>query len=645
MRDLDYLELLSRDFKNISETSAEIINLHAILELPKGTEYFFSDLHGEYESFIHLLRSASGVIKRKIYDLFGSVMTDEEVLLLANIIYFPKEKTKNIDFQDPKTFNEQKKLLDYLIIISRKLSQKYTKSKIRKMLPKEYAYIIEELLYIDSVNEKKRKFYNNIFNYIIEIGVTKDYIVALSELIQKLAVDKLHIIGDIFDRGPRADYIMDELINFENVDFQWGNHDVEWMGAFLGNEALICSVLRGATRYNNFDVLEDGYGINIRPLSMFAAEIYKDDPCKEFYPKILDENKYDSIEPSLAAKMQKAVAIMQFKCEGQLIKKHPEYQMNDRIMLERINYDNGTIDIDGKIYELRDKNFPTINKNNPLELSKEEKELIKILQNSFSHSKKLAKHINFLYTHGSMYNIENGNLLYHGCIPFDEDGSFLKHNPTGEEIYLSGKNLLDYFNEKIMQAYFEHEGSELKQRCIDRMWYMWCGRKSPLFGKDTIRTFEIYFVEDKETHVEKYNPYYKFVNDKNICINILREFGLPDSGHIINGHVPVKVGKGESPIRGEGRLYFIDGGLSKAYQSKTGIAGYTLIYDSVHMTLAAHKPYRKDCDNTPDIMEIETLTDDRVRVKDTDNGVEIRKQIDDLMDLLEAYRSGRIKEH
>ncbi|MDO5563950.1 MAG: fructose-1,6-bisphosphatase [Eubacteriales bacterium] len=644
MRDLDYLLLLSKQFKNIRETSAEIINLYAILDLPKGTEYFFSDLHGEYESFIHLLRSASGVIKQKIYDLFGLELSQEDILSLANLIYFPKEKLKDRNYNDKNTFIEQKRILKHLVPLVKKISQKYSKSKIRKLLPKEYAYIIEELIFSEISNDKKELFYDDIYNYIIEIGVSKDFIICLCDLIQRLSVDSLHILGDIFDRGPRPDYIMDELIDYGNVDFEWGNHDAEWIGAYLGNEALICSVMRMASRYNTFDVLEDGYNINLRPLSMIASTIYKDDPCTLFYPHILDENQFDLIEPQLAAKMQKMLAIMQFKLEGQLIKKHPEYGMDNRIMLERINYDEGVIDIDGKKYKLKTNIFPTINKNDPLKLSKEEEELISNLKLSFMHSKKLQEHIKFLITHGSMYKIINGNLLYHGCIPFDNNAEFLKHYPSNEKTFYSGKKLLDYFNEKILEAYYNTSNKIDRQRAIDRMWYLWCGPKSPLFGKDKITTFEKYFIDDEATHKEIFNPYYDYINDKKMCIKILEEFGLNENGHIVNGHVPVKVGSGESPVKGGGKLFVIDGGISKSYQEKTGIAGYTMIYDSVHITIATHKPYKKDEDNTPDMEEVKTMSKDRLRVKDTDNGIVIKRKIKDLRELLKAYREGIIKE-
>ena len=647
MRELDYLKLLSRQFPNQEKTCVEIANLSSILTLPKGTEFFLSDLHGEHESFIHLLRSASGVVRSKIKFIFKDEMTDDEILDFANIIYYPEEKLEPMDFRKVNTFEFQAKTILRLIKVVKDIASKYSKSKVRKSIKQEYVYLLDELLYkdIDRDNVKKEFYYEEIINSVIEIGLSKRFIIEMCKLIQKLAVDTLHIVGDIFDRGPRHDLILDELINFHNVDIEWGNHDIEWMGAALGNETLILNALRIAVRYNCYDMLEDGYGISLRALNDFAARTYMHDPCELFMPKILDENKYDVVRPSLSAKIQKALAIMQFKVEGQLIKKHPEYGMDNRVMLERINYNDFTLDVDGKKYKLKDTNFPTIDVNNPLELSDEEKSLLKSLKASFIHSRKLKEHIKFLYDKGSLYKIHNGNLLYHGIIPFDKNGEYAVFKGFDNRQHLSGKELLDYFESVIRSANNDVKMHNFDSDNIDAMYYMWCGSLSPLFGKDTIKTFELYFIDDKDAQVEHKNEYYNIYQNENIVMGILKNFGLGENGHIINGHVPVKVLKGESPVKANGRLFIIDGGMSKSYQKSTGIAGYTLISDSVHLTIATHKPYEKGKFNTPDIQEVENIAKNgRLRIRDTDRGKAIMEKIEDLKELLNAYRKGLIKE-
>ena len=647
MRELDYLKLLSRQFPNQEKTCVEIANLSSILTLPKGTEFFLSDLHGEHEAFIHLLRSASGVIRSKIKFIFKEEMTDEEILEFANIIYYPEEQLDPIDFRKKETYDFQKVTIMRLIKVVKDIASKYSKSKVRKSLKQEYVYLLDELLYKDTDrdNVKKEFYYEEIINSIIEIGLSKTFIIEMCKLIQKLAVDTLHIVGDIFDRGPRHDLILDELIDFHNVDIEWGNHDIEWMGASLGNETLILNALRIAVRYNCYDMLEDGYGISLRALNDFAARTYMNDPCEIFMPKILDENKYDVVRPSLSAKIQKALAIMQFKVEGKLIKKHPEYGMTDRVMLERIDYNDFTIDIKGQKYKLLDTSFPTIDVNDPLKLSEEEEVLLKSLKASFIHSRKLKEHIKFLYDKGSLYKIHNGNLIYHGIIPFDKDGKYAVFKGFDGKQNLSGKELLDYFEKIIRNANSDVKMHNFDSDNVDAMFYMWCGSMSPLFGKDTIKTFVLYFVGEKETQVENKNEYYKLYQDEKTVIKILNSFGLSESGHIINGHVPVKVLKGESPVKANGRLFIIDGGMSKSYQKSTGIAGYTLISDSVHLTIATHKPFDKEKFDTPEIKEVENIAKNgRIRIKDTDRGKVIMEKIADLKELLVAYRNGLIKE-
>ncbi len=647
MKSLDYLKLLSNQFPNQEKTCVEIANLSSILTLPKGTEFFLSDLHGENESFIHMLRSASGVIRSKIKHMYGNEMTDDEILEFANIIYYPKEMLNKYDLRSESTYEFQKTTIIRLIRVVKDVSNKYSKSKVRKACKDEYVYLLDELLYKDTDrdNVKKDFYYDEIIKSIIEIGLSRDFIIAMCDLIQKLAVDTLHIVGDIFDRGPRHDKILDELMAFHNVDIEWGNHDIEWIGAALGNETLILNALRIAVRYNCYDMLEEGYGISLRALNDFAARTYGDDPCELFMPMILDENKYDVVRPSLSAKLQKALAVMQFKSEGKLIKKHPEYEMNDRIMLERINYDDYTIDIEGKIYKLKDHNFPTIDKNDPLKYSQEEEQLVKVLKASFVHSTKLKNHIKFLLDKGSLYKIHNGNLIYHGIIPFNSDKTYTVFKGFDGKQNLSGKSLLDYFDKIVRQAYTDKKAHRFENDNLDALYYMWCGKYSPVFGKDTIRTFEIYFVDDPDIKKEHKNPYYDLYQDEKTVIGILENFGLDKTGHIINGHVPVKRKEGESPVKANGRLFIIDGGMSKSYQKSTGIAGYTMISDSVHLTIATHKPYEKGKFNTPETEEVENIAKNgRLRIKDTDRGKEILERISDLKELLNAYREGLIKE-
>lgn len=640
-RDLDYLRLLAKSFPSANKTAAEVINLRAICALPKGTEYFFSDLHGESEAFIFLLRSASGVIRAKIAELFTELSNDEQ-LRLANLVYYPRESFQEKGNDRLKDMHLQKAVLHYLSVLCLKVASKYTRSKVRKKLPKEFAYAIEELLYPGE--EDTDLYHKEILEGIVDVGRGKEFIIALCELIQNLSIDCLHIIGDIYDRGARPDRIMEELLAFHDVDIQWGNHDVDWMGASSGNPACIANVLRIATSYNNFDMLEDGYGINIRPLSMLAQEIYGEDPCTFFYPHLWDENVADSVEPALAAKMCKMISVIQWKEEGQLIRRHPEYGLSHRMLLHKIHPEKAEVEVEGIVYPMRDCSFPTVDWKDPYQLSEKEQELMDTLIYSFTHSKVLKRHMDFFFSHGGMYKVVNHNILFHGCIPMTEGGDFL--SITTRDGKVAGKRLLDYCEQKCREAYFMN--AELdpngKRYATDFFWYLWCGPKSPLFGKDKMSSFEHCFIADPESHKERYNAYYRWVEKESYVDRIIEEFHeIPALSHIVNGHVPVKSKNGESPVKANGKVFVIDGGISKAYHSKTGIAGYTLIYDSKHLSLAEHRNFQKGEENTPCISVVERMKN-RIRIGETDKGIELKEQMEDLLALLEAYRNGEIKE-
>lgn len=647
MADLKYLNRLSRDYPNIKAASAEIINLKAILALPKGTEYFLSDLHGEHEAFIHMLKSASGTIKMKIDEHFESVLSEKEREDLAALVYnaeaeIARRKKSEEDFDSWCTM-----AIYRLITICKSVSTKYTRSRVRQRLPKYMDYSIDELLHADD-EANRSYYYSEIINSVVECGMAEDFIIELTESISRLAVDKLHIIGDIFDRGAHPDAIMDFLMNFHDVDFQWGNHDIVWMGAATGNWACIANLLRMNISYNNFDMLEVGYGINLRPLATFAAKTYGDDPCRYFKPHILDRNEYDPVPEELAAKMHKAIAICQFKIEGQRIKAHPEYRLEKRLLLDKINLEEGTVEVEGVKWPLRDTNFPTLDMKDPYALTEEEEEVMNSLAAAFVNSEKLQKHIKFLYSHGALYTKINGNLLYHGCIPMNEDGEFQEVEFNG--VKLKGKALMDYLDDQVRKAYYSPGRSDERGYKGDLMWYLWLGGDSPLFGKAKMTTFERLFIEDKSTHKEFTRPYYKLINKRETCEKIIREFGLdPNRGKILNGHVPVKIKDGESPIKGGGLLYVIDGGISKAYQKQTGIAGYTFIFNSRFMALAEHKPYSPlEADGTqkfhsPVMMTVETMPE-RLLIVDTDQGRKLVEKVDDLRALVEAFRNGEIKE-
>ncbi len=647
MADIKYLELLAKDYPNIEAASAEIINLNAILALPKGTEYFLSDLHGEHEAFIHMLKSASGTIRSKIDEHYGGVLSEQDRSDLAALIYNADAEIKRRK-KSEKDFAQWCTTVIYrLITICKSVSTKYTRSRVRRRLPKYLDYAMDELLHADD-EENKNHYYESIINSIIECGIGEEFITAMAEAISVLAVDQLHIIGDIFDRGAHPDEILDFLMGYHNVDFQWGNHDIVWMGAATGNWACITNILRMNISYNNFDMLEVGYGINLRPLASFAARVYADDPCEKFMPHILDENKYDPIDENLAAKMHKAIAIMQFKVEGQRIKAHPEYKMEKRLLLDKIDFEEGTVIIEGKKWKLRETNFPTVDANDPYALSRDEERVLNSLEASILNSEKLQRHIRFLFTQGDLYKKVNGNLLYHGCIPMSEDGEFTEVMINGRAY--KGKALMDYLDEQVRAAYYTPCDSEEIGRLGDLMWYLWEGSDSPLFGKEKMTTFERLFIADKAAHKEPTRPYYKLIKDRAPCEKILREFGLSARhSKILNGHVPVKIKDGESPIKGGGLLYVIDGGISKAYQKQTGIAGYTFIFNSRFMALAEHTPYeplREDGTQkfvSPVVKIVETLPE-RMMVLDSDQGALMVNQIEDMKQLVNAYRTGILKE-
>lgn len=645
---LKYLKLLSKQYPSISSASAEIINLEAVLSLPKGTEHFLSDLHGEYEPFVHVLKNGSGVIKRKIEELFGNIVSEAERKKLATIVYYPEQKLDLLIKEEEDLEDFYRITIHRLIELCRYASSKYTRSKVRKFLPEDFKYIIEELLHPDESSTHKDGYYKSIIETIIEIDRAREFIIALSKVIQKLVVDRLHIVGDVYDRGPRPDIIMDTLMNHYNVDIQWGNHDILWMGAASGQKVCIANAVRISARYANLDIVEDIYGINLLPLATFALEAYKDDPCTEFMPKV-GEGEVSTKEKSLIAKMHKAISIIQFKLEGEVIKRRPEFEMDHRLLLDKINYEEGTINLKGNIYKLKDTNFPTIDPKNPYKLTKEEEIVIDKLVSSFKNSEKLQKHVSFLFSKGSIYLVSNGNLLIHGCVPLNEDKSFMKMKLQGQEY--SGRELMDKMETLVREGYLFKDKTNQKQYGMDIMWYLWTGKCSSLFGKDDMTTFERYFIAEKETHKENKNPYFTLREDEDVCNKIFKEFELDtNESHIINGHVPVESKNGESPIKANGRIIAIDGGFSRAYQEKTGIAGYTLIYNSQSLQLVSHEPFTSTEEaivNESDILSTTMLVEhklSRKTVKDTDAGKKLLDEVDDLKLLLTAYKKGIIKE-
>lgn len=647
---IDYLKLLKEQYPTIQSACAEIIALESQQKLPKLTEHFMSDIHGEHESFLHILSNASGVIKDKIDMIFAKTLSEKERDTLSTLIYYPKRKLDIIKAKTENIDDWYKITLYRLIEVCRATASKYTRKHISTMLPKTFGGIIDELLYADtSFGADKEGYHSQSIRSIVELGQSDAFIVEIAHLIQNLAIGRLHIIGDIFDRGPRADIILDRLTNYHAVDIQWGNHDVEWMGAAAGSLACIANVIAISTKYCNFDCIEDGYGINLRPLTVFALETYTDDPCTCFIPKNPNAVNISQHDKSFWAKLHKAISIIRFKLEGQIIMNHPEFHMENHLMLDKIDYEKGTITIEGKTYKLLDTNFPTIDPNDPYALTEAEAELMESLCSSFKHSEKLQKHIRFIYSKGSMYLVINNNLLYHGCIPMTPDGEFAEYEIDGEKV--KGKKLLDRAEQVARVGYFGTEGQPEKIYGEDFLWYLWCGIGSPVYGKNKMTSFERYFIAEEETWEEIKDPYYHHVEKVSVCCKILREFGIsPDSfSHIINGHVPVKIKKGESPIKAGGKLLVIDGGLSKAYQSQTGIAGYTLLFNSHGLLLSPHDSFEsvknaitKDEDIYSSLDMIE-MAPTRLLVEDTDTGKRQQLKINALRALVEAFRKGIVK--
>ncbi|MDO5392441.1 MAG: fructose-1,6-bisphosphatase [Eubacteriales bacterium] len=644
--ELKYLQRLAELYPTIASAATEIINLQSILNLPKGTEHFLTDIHGEYEAFSHVLRNGSGAVRKKIDDVFGHTLGTADKRSLATLIYYPKEKMELVKKTEEDMENWYKITLYRLIEVCKTVSSKYTRSKVRKALPKDYAYVIEELITEKSEVLDKEAYYDAIVDTIISIGRAENFIVALAELIQRLVVDHLHILGDIYDRGPGPHFIMEKLQEYHSLDIQWGNHDIVWMGAAAGQISCIATIVRTSARYGNLDILEDGYGINILPLATFAMTVYANDPCECF--KIKGDSAKSAEENRLNTQIHKAISIIQFKLEGQLLERRKSFNMEDRRLLHRIDYEKGTIKIYGKEYPLLDTNFPTIDPKNPYALTEEENEVMHRLRSAFLKCDKMQKHMMLLLNKGSLYKVYNGNLLYHGCVPLNEDGSLKEVQIYGKNY--KGKALYDALEVYVRRAFFAVNEEE-RERSADIMWYIWSGPNSPLFGKDKMTTFERYFIEDPETHVEKKNPYYKLLEDETVIDNILKEFGLQGEDiHIINGHVPVQQKAGESPVKCNGKVLVIDGGFSRAYQKKTGIAGYTLIYNSYGLLLAAHEPFTSAEEAVAKEVDIHSkqvavkLTERRRLVGDTDTGIGLRERIQELTALLEAYRSGIIIE-
>ena len=640
------IKTLSRQYRNIAAASTEIINLQSILNLPKGTEHFLTDIHGEYEQFHHVLKNGSGSVRRKIDEEFGNTISNKDKKSLATLIYYPESKLRIVEQEEDNLEDWYTIALHRLVQISKRVSSKYTRSKVRKALPKDFAYVIEELITEKAEIHDKEAYYNEIIRTIIRIGRAPQLIIALSYLIQRLVIDHLHIVGDIYDRGPGPHIIMDTLCNYHSVDVQWGNHDILWMGAASGSLACIANVIRMSASYGNLSILEDGYGINLLPLATFALETYADTDCSAF--RIKYNTDYNTKDLSLDIKMHKAMAIIQFKLEGQIIAHHPEFGMENRLLLHTVDYEKKTVMVEGKEYHMLDVDFPTVDPADPYNLTDEELDMMLRLQQAFMKCEKLQKHVKFLFAKGGLYKIYNGNLLYHGCVPLNEDGSFAKVDVCGKKY--SGKELYDVLEHHAKRAYF---AKDIGERSLgrDMIWYIWCGPGSPVFGKSKMTTFERYFIEDKETHKETKNSYYRLLEEETIVDQILREFGLDTKGaHIVNGHVPVEQIHGESPVKCGGKLLIIDGGFSKAYQKKTGIAGYTLVCNSRGLHLVAHEPFEsketaiiKESDIFSDFIIVETFPV-RKRVADTDIGRDLKETIVFLEELLEEYREGTIME-
>ena len=642
---MHYLNLLSQSFPTVADAAKEIINLEAILNLPKGTEHFLADIHGENEAFEHVLKNASGNIKRKVGEIFGNSIRESEKKELCTLIYYPEQKLELVKAVETDIDDWYHITIHQLVRVCRDVSSKYTRSKVRKTLPEEFSYIIEELLHERTEDQDKAAYVAVIVDTIISTGRADDFICALCNVIQHLAIDRLHILGDIYDRGPGAHIIMDVMRRYQSWDIQWGNHDILWMGAAAGNDACICNVLRLSLRYANLATLEDGYGINLLPLATFALDTYADDPCTEFMPILLKPGNIDEKTMQLTAKMHKAITVIQFKEENRLFHRRPEWQMEDRCLLEAIDLERKACVIDGRDYALKDGNLPT----GTMELTAEEKELMQKLHHSFRVSEKLRKHIRTILSHGCMYNICNSNLLYHASVPLNDDGSLKDVEILGQRY--KGRQLMEYIGQLVRSAFESDTEPELKAYARDYFLYLWCGKDSPLFDKSKMATFERYFLYDRETYKEEKGAYFRLRDDAEVCDRILDAFGVSGQNrHIINGHVPVHASKGENPIKAGGRLMVIDGGFSEAYHSETGIAGYTLIYHSRGFQLVQHEPFTSTKDailrgtDIKSTMQIVEMSAQRMLVADTDKGRELREQIGDLKQLLHAYRHGIIKE-
>ena len=647
MPDINYLKLLAEKYPNRRSVRTEIINLRAILALPKATEFFLSDIHGEYDAFHHFVRSGSGMIRMRIDEVFGNILTESECDALASLIYNPEAEMARRE-ESEKDFDAWCKVsIRRLIAICRVVSNKYTRSKVKKRLPIFSSYIMDELLFADNVLDR-HKYYDEIIDTIIEYDAAKEFITDITETIANMVVDRLHIIGDIFDRGPKSHVVLDYLMSNRGVDIQWGNHDILWMGAACGNRACIATMIRINVRYNNFDMLEVGYGFNLRPLASLAQHIYKDDPCEFFKPNVLETNKYDPIPPELAAKMHKMISIIQFKIEGQEILAHPEYHLEHRNLLGNIDFEKGTVMVDGVEWPMRDMNLPTVDPKDPYKLTEQEEEVMVALESSILNSEKLQRHINYMFTHGSLFKIKNGNLLYHGCMILTERGNFKAVEIDGKTY--TGAAYMHKLDQMIRDARGKQADGRTSAEAASIMWYLWLSEDSPLFGKDKMTTFERYFIADKSTHKENKIAYYKLIDKEEIAVKILKDFGLdPNHGFILNGHVPVKLTKGETPIKANGKLFIIDGGISKAYHKTTGIAGYTAIMTSKHMYIAEHQPYeplREDGTQVfhRPVMHLVHTEPVRLRIRDTDNGAEIREQIATLEALYDQFVGGGIRE-
>jgi len=650
--ELHFLKLLSKQYPTVQAAGTQIIQLQTILNLPKGTEHFMSDIHGEYEAFLHILNSCSGEVKEKINDLFSTTLTLRDRNELATLIYYPAAKLALVA-DDEENLDEWYRInLHRMVQVSRYVSTKHTRNKVRSLMPRGYEEILDELIHLRDEDGSKKTQYEDMIDAIVEIGQAGDVIEALAELIKALTVDQLHIVGDIFDRGPRADIVMDSLMRCHNVDIQWGNHDILWMGAASGSRTLVATVLSNSIRYNNLDVIETGYGISLRPLSIFANEVYKDCDTHCFKVKLTgtDADQYTEKDKLLSARMYKAITIILFKLEGQKIMRRPEFGMDDRLLLDKIDYETRTIHIAGKDYPMEDCDFPTVDPADPYALTAEEKHVIDQLTDSFRHSEKLQKHTRYLFSKGGLYKVQNGNLLFHGCIPMTAEGGLMRFSIGGKE--RSGKEFLKYAEKTARKPYYQKRGTPERQFGLDFLWWLWAGRNSPIFGRDRMTTFERRFIKDESTWTEPKNAYYTYYQDPAVCDMLLEEFGLSGPHcHIINGHVPVKAKKGESPIKGGGKLLVIDGGFSKAYQPTSGIAGYTLIFNSRQFRIVSHQPFsgkydalHKNDDIVNDSLIFEKM-ETRMRVAQTDEGRELQQRVDDLKELLEAYRSGAITEN